>query len=163
VPPASPDALGPDGRAAIDAVLEPLRAETDRVDRALADNQAFLEERRSRGVDAETRALLARAAESPQAPDSLRRVARRVAAGEISWDDVFAHRAGPEGAAFLDDAFRTARQHFADADLPPVRVPDEALEVGIDPDEVSDDIRRTGVEAREAHDAIFRRAFEERR
>ena len=163
MPPASPEPrFDSYGRAAIDAVLEPLRAETDRVDRALADNQAFLEERRSRGVDAETRVLLTRAAESPSAPRSLRQVARRVAAGEITWDDVFAHRAGPEGAAFLDAAFRTARQQFADADLTPARVPDEALEVGVDPDEVSDDIFRTRVEAREAHDAIFRRAFEDR-
>jgi hypothetical protein len=163
VPPASPDPrLGLDARAAVDAVLEPLRAETDRVDRALADNQQFLEERRSRGVDAETRALLTRAAESPTAPDSLRGVARRVAHGEITWDDVFAHRAGAGGAAFLDDAFRTAQQHFADADVPVVRVPDEALEVGIEPDEVSEDLLRTRVEAREAHDAIFRRAFEQR-
>ncbi len=162
MPPASPDPrLVPDGRAALDAVLEPLRAETDRVDRELADNQAFLEERRSRGVDPETRALLTRAAESPTAPDSLRRVARMVAAGQVTWDDVFSHRAGPEGAAFLDDAFRTARQHFADADLPAAVVPDEALEVGIDPDAVSDDLARTRLEAREAHDAIFRRAFEE--
>lgn len=164
MPPASPEqGFGADGRAAIDAVLEPLRAETDQVDRTLADDRAFLEERRSRGVDPETRALLTRAADSPTAPTSLRRLARRVADGEITWDDVFAHRAGPDGAAFLDEAFRTARQHFADADLTPVRVPDEALEVGVDPDEVSDDIFRTRVEAREDHDAIFRRAFEEPR
>lgn len=163
MPPASPDpSLGLDGRAAIDAVLEPLRAETDRVDRELADNEAFLEERRSQGVDADTQALLARAAESPTAPDSLRRLAQRVAAGEITWDDVFARRAGGDGTTFLDDAFRTAQQHFPDADLPTVRVPDDALAVGVDPDAVSDDIFRTRVEAREAHDAIFRRAFEER-
>jgi hypothetical protein len=163
VPPASPEPrFGPEGRAAFDAVLEPLRAETDRVDRELADNEAFLDERRSRGVDAETQALLTRAADSPSAPESLRRVARRVAAGEITWDDVFARRAGTDGAAFLDDAFRTARQHFADVDVTPVPVPDEALEVGVDPDEVADDIARTRIEARDEHDAIFRRAFQER-
>ena len=35
MPPASPDAE--DGRLAVQAVLEPLRAETDRVDRELAE------------------------------------------------------------------------------------------------------------------------------
>ncbi len=154
MPPASPDPY--DGRAAIDAVLEPLRAETDRVDRELASNQAFLEERRATGVDAETRDLLSRAAESPSAPESLRRVARQVAAGQITWDDVFARRGGPDGAAFLEDAFRTARDHFADADLAPVPVPEEALEVGVDPAEVAVDIERARDEARTAHDAIFR-------
>lgn len=151
--PASPDPH--DGRAAIDAVLEPLRAETDRVDRELASNQAFLDERRSRGVDAETRDLLSRAAESPSAPASLRRVARQVTAGQITWDDVFAHRAGADGEAFLADAFRTAREHVTDEPAL-VSVPDEALEVGVDPDEVAADIARTRDEARTAHDEIFR-------
>jgi hypothetical protein len=154
VPPASPDAH--DARAAIDAALEPLRAETGRVDRELAANQAFLDERRSRGVDAETRDLLTRAASSPSAPESLRRVAHQVAAGQFTWDDVFARRAGADGAAFLDDALRTAREHFADAELAPVDVPDEALEVGIDPDEVAADIERIRFEARAAHDEVFR-------
>ncbi|HEY3531140.1 MAG TPA: hypothetical protein VGK78_18500, partial [Nocardioides sp.] len=152
--PRSPDPA--DGRRAIDAVLEPLRAETHRVDDELRDNEEFLAERRSCGIDPETRALLERAAGSPAAPESLRRVARLVAAGRVTWDDVFAHRGGPEGAAFLDDALRTARRQFAEADLPPAKVPDEALEVGIDPDEVSDDIFRARVEAQEDHDAIFR-------
>jgi hypothetical protein len=152
--PASPDPS--DGRAAVDAVLEPLRAETDRVDRELAANQAFLEERRALGLDAETRDLLSRAAQSPSAPESLRRVARLVAGGRLTWDDVFARRAGQDGAAFLEDAFRTAREHFAEADLEPVPVPEEALEVGVDPDEVAADIERVRDEARTAHDAIFR-------
>jgi hypothetical protein len=145
----------PDPRAAIDAVLEPLRVESDRVDRALADNQAFLDERRTRGLDREMRDLLSRAAESPTAPESIRRVARQVAAGRLTWDDVFAHRAGPDGHAFLRDAFATARKHVSD-DPRPVEVPDAALEVGVDPDEVADDITRTRAEARMAHDAIFR-------
>jgi hypothetical protein len=161
VPPASPDPRRDiDGRAAIDAVLEPLRAETDRVDRELADNRQFLEERRSRRLDPETRDLLDRAADSPEAPESLRRLARRIAGGELTWDDVFAHRAGPDGDAFLSDAFRTAEQHFADADLAPVPVPDAALDTGVDPDEVDADLARTRREARDEHDAIFRRAFE---
>lgn len=151
--PASPDPY--DGRAAIDAVLEPLRAETDRVDRELASNQAFLDERRSRGLDEETRDLLTRAATSPSAPASLRRVARQVVAGQITWDDVFAHRAGPDGEAFLADAVRTAREHVSDEPTP-VAVPDEALEVGIDPDEVAADIARTRAEACAAHDEVFR-------
>jgi hypothetical protein len=145
----------PDPRSAIDVVLEPLRVETDRVDRELAANQAFLDERRARGLDAETRDLLSRAAESPSAPESLRRVARQVASGRITWDDVFAHRAGPDGQAFLRDAFATAREHISD-DPAPVEVPDAALEVGIDPDEVADDIARTRAEAQAAHDAVFR-------
>jgi hypothetical protein len=167
VPPASPDPrfrpYDADPRAAIDAVLEPLRDETDRIDSELRDNAAFLEERRRERLDPETRDLLDRAAESPQAPASLRRLARRVAAGELGWDDVFAHRAGPDGEAFLTDAFATARQHFADADLGRVPVPDAALETGIDPDDVSDDIERTRREARDEHDLIFRRAFEDPR
>jgi hypothetical protein len=151
-----------DARAAIDAVLEPLRQETDRVDREVRDNAAFLDERRRSRLDAETRGLLDRAAESPQAPESLRRLARRVAGGEIGWDDVFAHRAGPDGEAFLADALSTARAHFADADLAPVQVPEAALETGIDPDEVADDIERTRREARNEHDLIYRRAVEDR-
>jgi hypothetical protein len=145
----------PDPRAAIDAVLEPLRVETDRVDRALADNQAFLDERRARGLDRETRDLLARAAESPTAPESVRRVAQQVAAGRITWDDVFAHRAGPDGQAFLRDAFATAREHVDD-DSTPIDVPDEAREIGIDPGAIAEEIARTRAEARIAHDAIFR-------
>jgi hypothetical protein len=159
MPPASPEPL-PDARAAIDAVLEPLREETDRVGRELEDNRAYLEEHRARGVDAETRALLDRAADSPSAPESLRRVARQVADGRTTWDDVFAHRAGPDGEAFLTDAFRTAHEHFADADLGAVPVPDEALEVGVDPEAVSEDLTRTLAEAAEEHDAIFRSAFD---
>jgi hypothetical protein len=162
VPPASPDATN-DGRAAIDAVLEPLRAEGDRVDRELSANRAFLDERRSRHLDPETRALLDRAADSPEAPESLRRLARRVASRELTWEDVFAHRAGADGDAFLAEAFRTARERFADATVPQVPIPDEALDTGIDPDEVAADIDRTRAEAREEHDAIFRRAFEDRR
>ena len=144
-----------DPRAAIDAVLEPLRVETDRVDRALADNQAFLDERRARGLDRETRDLLSRAAQSPAAPESVRRVAQHVAAGWITWDDVFAHRAGPDGEAFLQDAFRTAREHVTD-DPSPVAVPEAALDVGVDPEEVAADMARTRAEAKAGHDAIFR-------
>jgi hypothetical protein len=166
VPPASPDprfgGSTVDARAAIDDVLEPLREETIRVDRELRDNRDFLDARRRAPLDAETRALLDRAAESPQAPGSLRRLARRIAAGELTWDDVFAHRGGPDGDAFLADALRTAEAHFADADLPPVPVPDDALETGVDPDEVSADIARTCAEARAEHDAIFRWTFEGR-
>jgi hypothetical protein len=159
LPPASPDEV-PDGRAAIDAVLEPLREETERVDHELAADRAYLDERRARGIDPETRALLDRAADSPSAPESLRRMARQIAAGRITWDDVFAHRAGPEGEAFLADAFRTAREHFADADVATVPVPEEALEVGVDPQEVSDDLEQTLAEAGAEHDAIFRQAFD---
>ena len=101
-----------DARAALDAVLEPLRVETGQVDRELASNRLFLEERRSRGVDPATSDLLTRAAGSPSAPESLRRLARQVAAGGLTWDDVFAHRAGPDGAAFLRDALSTAHDHF---------------------------------------------------
>jgi len=151
VPPASPDP-----RAAIDAVLEPLREETERIGRELASNSAFLEVRRSRCVGPETRDLLSLAADSPSAPDSLRRLARQVVAGELTWDDVFAHRAGPDGTAFLSDAFATAQDHFADARVPPATVSDEALDVGIDPDEVAADIARTRAEARAAHDEVFR-------
>jgi hypothetical protein len=149
-----------DARAAIDAVLEPLRAETDRVDREVRDNAAFLEQRRRDRIDPDTRRLLDRAADSPDAPDSLRRLARRVSSGEIGWDDVFARRVGPDGDAFLAEAFRTARQHFGDADLPRVSVPEAALETGVDPDDVADDIERTRREARADHDAVFRRTFE---
>jgi hypothetical protein len=145
----------PDPRTAIDAVLEPLLTETDRVDRALADNQAFLDERRARGLDRETRDLLSRAAESPAVPESVRRVAQQVAAGRITWDDVFAHRAGPDGESFLEDALRAARDHVTDGPTP-VRVPEAALEVGVDPDEVAADIARTLTEAQAGHDAIFR-------
>jgi hypothetical protein len=130
VPPASPDA-----RAAIEAVLEPLVLETDRVDRAVADNRSFLDARR--------------------APESVRRVAREVAAGRLTWDDVFAHRAGAAGQAFLRDAFATARAHVTD-DPTPVDVPPEALEVGLDPADVATDIARTRAEAQAAHDAVFR-------
>lgn len=155
--PASPDYryAGP-GRAAIDAALEPLRAETDRVDRELAANESFLEERRSRALDRETCSLLSRAADSPSAPSSLRRLAARVAAGEITWEDVFAHRAGSEGAEFLEDAFRTARERYADVRLEAVPVPDDALEVGVDPRDVAADIERNRAEARAAHDEVFR-------
>jgi hypothetical protein len=151
--PASPDPY--DARAAIEAVLEPLRAETDRIDREVASNHAFLAERRRQRLDAETRDLLSRAAESPRAPEPVRRLARRVAAGEIAWDDVFAHRAGPDGTAFLREAFRTARQHVDDRPTP-VTVPDAAREVGIEPAEVAADIEHTLALARLAHDEVFR-------
>ncbi|WP_151081561.1 hypothetical protein [Nocardioides cynanchi] len=144
----------------IDAVLAPLREETDRVDRELADNRAFLDERRRRGLDAETRALLHRAAESPTAPESLRRLAREVGAGRLSWDDVFARRAGADGEAFLADAFGAAREHFADADLAPVSVPDEALAVGVDPEAVAADLQLTLAVARIEHDAIYQQTLD---
>jgi hypothetical protein len=153
VRPASPDPY--DARAAIDAALEPLRAETERVDAELASNQAFLDERSTRALDADTCDLLSRAARSPSAPESLRRVARQVAAGRITWEDVFARRAGSDGAAFLEDAFRTAREHVSD-DPAPVTVPDEARKVGVVPAEVAADIERTRAEASVAHDAVFR-------
>ena len=166
MPPASPEPrftpYDVDARAAIDAVLEPLREETARVDREVRDNAAFLEERRRSRLDAETRDLLDRAAQSPDAPASMRRLARRVASGELGWDDVFARRGGPDGEAFLTEAFRTAEEHFADTDLARVLVPEAALETGIDPDDISADLDRTRREARDEHDAIFRRAFRDR-
>lgn len=166
MPPASPDPrLTPydvDARAAIDTVLEPLREETARVDREVRDNAAFLEARRRSRLDRETRDLLDRAAESPEAPASMRRLARRVASGELDWDDVFARRGGADGDAFLTDAFRAADEHFAGTDLARVPVPEAALETGIDPDEVAADLDQTRREARAEHDAIYRRAFEER-
>jgi len=75
---------------------------------------------------------------------------------------VFAHRGGPDGEAFLVDAFRTAREHFADAEVARVAVPEAALETGVDPEGVADDIDRTRHEARGDHDAVFRRTFEGR-
>src|SRR5262249_44503303 len=147
--------------------LEPLREETDRVDREVRDNAAFLEDRRRSRLDAETRALLDRAAESPEAPASLRRLARRVATGELGWDDVFARRAGADGEAFLADAFRTAQEHFGEADLARVAVPEAALGTGIDPGQLAADLERsqraahlerTQGGARAEHDAIFHRA-----
>jgi hypothetical protein len=110
VRPASPE---------IDAVLEPLREGADRVDRALADNRAYLDQRRAQGIDPETRDLLDRAANSPSAPSSLRRLVREVAAGRQTWDDVFAHRAGADGEEFLASAFRTAHERFADVEVAP--------------------------------------------
>jgi hypothetical protein len=161
VPPASPEPGGlPGSRAAIDAVLEPLRDGVHRVDRELADNRTFLEERRRRGLDSETRDLLDRAAQSPDAPDSLRRLARDVAAGRLTWDDVFAHRAGADGEALLDDAFATARDRFADADVARVPVPEEALAVGVDPQAVDADLQLTLALARMEHDSIFRRSLD---
>ncbi len=82
-------------------------------------------------------------------------MARQVAAGGITWDDVFAHRAGPDGETFLQDAFRTAREHISD-DAAPVEVPEAALEPGVDPDEVALDIARTRADAQAGHDAMFR-------
>jgi hypothetical protein len=165
VPPASPDPrftpYDVDARAAIDEVLEPLREETARVDREVRDTAAFLDERRRSRLDAETRDLFDRAAQSPEAPAAMRRLARRVASGELGWDDVFARRGGPDGEAFLTEAFRTARQQFADTDLARVPVPEAALEAGVDPADVADDIDRTRRGARDEHDAIFRRAFED--
>jgi hypothetical protein len=140
---------------AIDAVLEPLRVETDRVDRALADNQAFLDERRTRGLDRETRDLLSRAGGSPAAPESVLRVAQQVSSGKITWDDVFAHQAGPDGEAFLQEAVRTAREHVDDEPRP-VPVPDAALGLGVDPAQVAADIELTLAEARAGHDDVFR-------
>lgn len=144
----------------IDAVLEPLREGADRVDRALADNRAYLDQRRAQGIDPETRDLLDRAANSPSAPSSLRRLVREVAAGRQTWHDVFAHRAGADGEEFLASAFRTAHERFADVEVAPVPVPDEALAVGVDPEAVDADIARTIAEARQEHDAIFRRAID---
>lgn len=151
MPPASPD---------IDAVLAPLREELDRVDRALADNRAFLEERRSTGLDGETRSLLDRAADSPTAPDSLRRLAREVAGGRLTWDDVFARRAGADGEAFLAEAFSVARERFGEVEVAPVPVPDEALAVGVDPEAVAADLQLTLAIARIEHDSIYRPRFE---
>jgi hypothetical protein len=151
VPPASPE---------IDAVLAPLRDEVERVDAAMANNRAFLEERRRRGLDAETRSLLDRAADSPTAPDSLRRLAREVAAGRLAWDDVFAHRAGADGEEFLTDAFRTARERFADVEVAPVPVPEEAHAVGVDPEQVDADLQMTLAIARLEHDSIHRQTYE---
>jgi hypothetical protein len=162
VPPASPEppAELPGSRSAIDVVLRPLREGVDRVDRELADNRAFLEQHRRRGLDAQTRDLLARAADSPSAPESLRRLAQEVAAGRLTWDDVFAHRAGADGEGFLAEAFRTARERFADAEVPTVPVPEEALAVGVDPEAVDADIQMTLAIARLEHDAVFRETLD---
>jgi hypothetical protein len=164
VPPASPDRPGdlPGSRSAIEAVLAPLRDEVEAIDREMTDNRAFLEDRRRRGVDAETRSLLDRAADSPTAPDSLRRLAREVAAGRLTWDDVFAHRAGADGEAFLADAFRTARERFADVEVAPVPVPEEAHAVGVEPEQVDADLQMTLAIARLEHDSIFRQSLEGR-
>lgn len=155
MPPASPDP-----RELIHEILEPLTAEAERADALMAENTAFLEQRRSQGLDAETKQLLQDAARSPEAPASLRRLAGRVAHGEITWDDVFRGRAGADGADFLATAFTVARARFEDADMAPVEVPEEALEVGVDPTAVHDDITRTLEEARAEHDRIWREGLE---
>ena len=161
MPPASPEPGGrPGTRDAIDAVLAPFRDSVDEVDRELADNRAFLEERRRRGLDTETRDLLDRAAQSPNAPDSLRRLAREVAAGRVTWEDVFAHRAGADGEEFLTEAFRTARDRFADADVAAVPVPEEALAVGVEPEAVDADLQLTLAVARIEHDSIYRQTLD---
>jgi hypothetical protein len=150
----------PDLPSAIRAIMEPLDAEIDRARQVVAEDRRFLQEKRSRGLDPETKALFEEAAKSPDAPDSLRKLAQQVERGELTWDDVFRGRGGELGTAFLADAFSTARQHYEDADLAPVAVPEEALATGIDPTAVQEDLDRTLEEARLEHDLVWRELLE---
>ena len=128
---------------ALRALLEPLREELAQAQELIDDNRRYLEEKQARGIDHETKDLFRRAAESPNAPESLKKIAREVEEGHTTWEDVFARRSGELGQAFLHDAFTTARLHFEDADLATVEPPREALDQGIDPAEVERDVRAT--------------------
>jgi hypothetical protein len=150
----------PDLPSAVRAIMEPLDAELDRARQVVADDRRFLQDKRERGLDPETKTLFEEAAKSPDAPDSLRRLAKQVERGELTWDDVFRGRGGELGSAFLADAFSTARRHFEDADLTPVAVPEEALATGIDPTAVQEDLDRTLEEARVEHDRVWRELIE---
>lgn len=158
MPPASPDPRT-DVASAIRAALEPFERELDTARRQRGDNAGFLAARRSRGLDAETRDLFADAARSPDAPDSLRRLGREVAAGRLTWDDVFRGRAGELGTTFLGEAYAAARlavDDLADADDDLVEVPAEARAVGVDPDQVRADVEELRAEAGDAHDQLWR-------
>jgi hypothetical protein len=131
----------PDLPSAVRAIMEPLDAELDRARQVVADDRRFLQDKRERGLDPETKTLFEEAAKSPDAPD-------------------FRGRGGELGSAFLADAFSTARRHFEDADLTPVAVPEEALATGIDPTAVQEDLDRTLEEARVEHDRVWRELIE---
>ncbi|MEX0428280.1 hypothetical protein AB3X52_11680 [Nocardioides sp. DS6] len=125
--------LGPEVRA----LLGPLEDAIAAARRVRADNADFLDRTRHRGLRPEERDLMERAAESPGAPESLRRLARRVAAGDLDWADVFSGRAGEDGTAFREAALHTARQHWATAEVARVEPPREALDLDVDPETTS--------------------------
>jgi uncharacterized protein (DUF1786 family) len=140
-----------------------LAAFEDQIEEAtqlVADNQAYLDDQRSRGLDPETKALLEEAARSPQAPDSLRALAKQVERGDLTWDDVFRGRAGSLGRTFLNDAFTTAAEHVSPEPVTPVAPPDEALAQGVDPEVVQDEMTQTLEKARVEHDRIWRERLE---
>lgn len=130
-----------DPEAALRAVLAPLEDALAESRRFRAENAAFLEQKRRRRLTPAQRALLERAAQSDGAPESLRQLARRVEAGELTWDDVFTARSGELGREFREEAFRTAREQWADAEVERVAPPDDTVE-GMDADEVLDAIDR---------------------
>lgn len=121
----------------IRALLAPLEDAIADARTLRAENADFLDRQRARRLSPEERELMERAAESPTAPESLRRLAHRVATGELGWADVLAGRGGEDGAAFREAALETARQHWATADVGRVEPPEEALELGVDPESTS--------------------------
>ena len=126
-----------DPRSEIRALLAPLEDAVAEGRRQRADNADFLDGLRARRLRPEERDLMERAAQSPAAPESLRRLARRVAAGELDWVDVLSGRGGEDGAAFRDAALRTAREHWATAEVERVDPPADALDLGVDPETTS--------------------------
>ena len=155
MPRTSPPESGPDPRDLMREQLAVLDDQIEEATRLVADNQAFLVEQRSRGLDPETKALLEEAARSPQAPDSLRALAKQVERGDLTWDDVFRGRAGDLGRAFLSDAFTTAAEHVSPEPVTPVAPPREALAQGVDPELVQDEMTQTLDEARAEHDRLW--------
>ncbi|MBB6626711.1 hypothetical protein H5V45_05175 [Nocardioides sp. KIGAM211] len=160
MPPTSPHETRPDPSALIRETLAPLEDEIAEADQVVADNRAYLAEKRSRGLDPETKELLEQAARSPEAPDSLRKLATQVERGQITWDDVFRGGAGELGREFLSDAFRVASEHVSPEPVTPVEPPPEALAQGVDPTAVQDEMSQTLEEARMEHDRIWREALE---
>lgn len=155
MPPTSQPEWRPDASEQIRQTLAPLNEAVEEVDKIVADNRAYLADKRSRGLDAETKALLEQAARSPEAPESLRKLAKQVERGELTWDEVFRGGAGDLGRAFLTDAFRVAAEHVSPEPVTPVEPPEEALAQGVDPESVHDEISQTLEEARMAHDRIW--------
>ncbi|PZS32257.1 MAG: hypothetical protein DLM58_10195 [Pseudonocardiales bacterium] len=113
--------------AQLAAILAPIEAQLNAVDKVLAQTRAVLTARDKGPVDPKMVRALRSASTRPEAPESLRRLAARIERGQLTWAEVIEGSADPEVGAFRVEAIKTARSQFDVPDSNPDHHNDPAV------------------------------------
>lgn len=100
--------------AEIAAAVDAFEQEVALADAEVAEMQAQLARDQAKPIDPQIEQTLRRAARNPEAPDALRRLAKRVSDGSLDWSEVMSgSSADPDVQQFRTQALATARAQFA--------------------------------------------------